>query len=295
MAWIQLMIRCDANAETLISNALTSLGALAVTLQDAADTPIYEPDVGTTPLWGQIELVGLFPAECNAQALQQQLADICGEQAEFSCEVISLADKDWEREWLQHYQPMLFGDRLWVCPSDHTINDNAAIKLILDPGLAFGTGTHPTTALCLEWLATHDLKGCTVIDYGCGSGILAIAALKLGARHALAIDTDPQAITATHMNAERNAITETELLAQRPNQVDPLPCDVMIANILANPLISLADKLARLTKPNGHLILSGLLSEQVDAVMAAYAPHFSFAEPQYQEDWACLSARKHPQ
>jgi len=201
-----------------------------------------------------------------------------------------LPDKPWEREWLKDFRPMRFGRRLWVCPGGQDAGDTDAVIVRLDPGLAFGTGTHPTTAMCLEWLDQLDLRGRTIVDYGCGSGILAIAALKLGASRALAIDVDPQALLATSENAARNEVTGLELSSE-PELPDGC-ADVLVANILAGPLVELAPRLAAAVKPRGAIALSGILTEQVPAVTAAYQPWFDIGLAASREDWGLLSGRR---
>ena len=291
MKWIQLIIHCAPQQSEEIELAALELGALSVTLQDAADQPILEPAVGETPLWDACVMTALFPSDTFTSAIDDQLKN------RFS--IINqhwqqLEDKDWSQEWKQHFQPTLCGERLWICPSWTEPPDPQGINLHLDPGLAFGTGSHPTTHLCLQWLDAQNLKGKTVIDYGCGSGILGVAALLLGAADVIAVDNDPQALLASRDNARRNQITDDQLKTYLPEQL-PLNChaDVVVANILAAPLIKLSSRLCAMTKPSGYLCLAGLLDSQIDQVMAPYASDFEFQQPKIESEWALLSAKKH--
>lgn len=291
MPWLQLSINSTRQAAEAIEDALLDAGAASVTFEDNADEPILEPALGETPLWQQTRVTGLFDAATDTDGvttfLQQQLAN-----PELDCRWSPLEDRDWEREWMKHYQPIRCGERLWICPSWIEPPEPQAINLLLDPGLAFGTGTHPTTFLCLQWLDTLELNGKTVTDYGCGSGILAIAALLLGAESANCIDIDPQALTATHDNALRNHLALAKIPVFLPQQAPAQPTDLVIANILAGPLVALAPKLAELTNPGGRLCLSGLIETQAEEVIASYAPWFDFDPPAQQEQWIRLTAVK---
>ena len=295
MPWIQLQIPADPDTADQLEDLLMEMGADAVSMEDAADQPLYEPDPGTTPLWHQTRVTGLFDSERNIDQLcaaiqnawhqqtQQSLADI---------EVTLVEDKDWERAWMDDFKPMQFGERLWIVPSWHAAPNPDAANLLLDPGLAFGTGTHPTTALCLEWLDGQDVAGRQVIDYGCGSGILGLAALLLGAEHVIGVDTDPQALEASRDNARRNQVMDSKLDLYLPENEPETLADILLANILAQPLISLAAHLASRVKPGGDLVLSGILANQAREVMAAYEPWFTMDEPAQQEDWIRLTGRR---
>jgi ribosomal protein L11 methyltransferase len=237
---------------------------------DAADQPVLEPAPGETPLWPHVRVTGLFDDAGGAAALQNHLRTALGPGLSNAVRIEPLADQVWERTWLDHFHPMRFGRRLWVVPGGQTRDLNAGdVAVELDPGLAFGTGTHPTTALCLEWLDGLDLAGRRVIDVGCGSGILAIAALKLGATHAVAIDHDPQALLATRENAARNGVAE-RLAVLGTDAPGPAPADVVVANILAGTLIALAPRIAAMVARGGRLALSGILADQAEGVLAAY-------------------------
>lgn len=290
MTWLQLRLDTHPEAVTRLEDLMLATGAVSVTLEDNADEPVLEPAVGETPLWQQTRLTGLYPADTDMKAVLAEFPATLLASANERVEI--LEDKDWEREWMQHYQPMQFGERLWVCPSWLEPPDPAAINLLLDPGLAFGTGTHPTTALCLTALAGLDLADTAAVDYGCGSGILAVAALKLGARTLLAVDNDPQALAATVDNAGRNSIPAARLDVALPGAYDSnawsARADVVVANILAGPLIDLSDTLLALLKPGGTLLLSGLLASQAEVVCDHYAAHIRIGISGETDGWVCL-------
>lgn len=287
MAWLQLKLASTPEAAQRLSDLLSDAGALAVTLQDAADQPLYEPPPGATPLWSQTWVTGLFDADADLQAVLVWLRNALGGQ-DLPHVISPLEDKDWEREWMDNYHPMRFGARLWICPSWHQPPDVDAVTVMLDPGLAFGTGTHPTTALCLEWLDAHDVAGKRIIDYGCGSGILAVAAAKLGAHQVWAVDYDPQALHATALNAEKNAVSML-IHTVVPQDLPHTGTDIMLANILAGPLIELAPLFAELVRPGGAIVLSGILKTQSDAVMQHYQPWFDMAPVTERDEWMRLS------
>jgi len=291
MQWIQLIIPCSRLYSADVESAALEAGALSVTLQDAADQPILEPAVGETPLWDDCVMTALFSSKIDTNNVNEQMTTYLSGTINARWE--QLEDKDWSQEWKQHFQPLKCGDRLWICPSWIAPPDLNAVNLSLDPGLAFGTGSHPTTHLCLRWLDQQDLKGKIVIDYGCGSGILGIAALLLGAKQVIAVDNDPQALLASRDNAQRNNIAASRLSTYLPDDVPATICaDVMVANILASPLISLAPKLCAMTKPKGLLCLAGLLENQIDAVSEPYLEQFTFSSPSIESEWAQLGAQK---
>lgn len=289
MAWLQLRIRAPHQFVETVEDLLFAHQAVSVTLEDAADQPLLEPGPGETPIWDDVEVVGLFIAEDTdpdilRASLDAQLPGECG-QVQFE----DLPERDWVRAWMDRFQPMRFGERLWIVPSHLAPPDPTAVNLLLDPGLAFGTGTHPTTALCLQWLDAHPPKNLRVLDYGAGSGVLAVAAAKLGAREVSAIDNDPQAVTASHDNATRNQVTITAGLPDSLAATEVF--DVVLANILASILIQLAPTLTAHCKVGGRLVLSGVLVDQADDVMAAF-PNFEFAPIAQQEDWVRLDAMR---
>jgi len=291
MPWIQTQLVVDKTRTPLVELLFENLGALSITLGDAADEPMLEPGPGETPLWSATRVTGLFPGDTDIDELRSALDQALNRDTARHLQIEVLEDKDWERTWLERFKPMRFGSRLWICPTGHRVEDADAVVVDLDPGLAFGTGTHPTTALCLNWLDGADLTGRTVIDFGCGSGVLAIAALKLGAAHAIGIDHDPQALLASRRNAERNQVSE-QLEVHTNDEIQPSPTPLVIANILANVLIDLQPEIARLVAPDGELVLSGILREQADEVIKAYLGAMQFDEPIEQEGWVLLHARR---
>ncbi|WP_421568039.1 50S ribosomal protein L11 methyltransferase [Stenotrophomonas sp. PD6] len=297
MPFLELTLRCTESTQPRYENALDDVGALAVTLLDAdADTSneraILEPGVGETPLWNDLVLSALFPAETNALALLAALEAFDPGLEWSNASFRAVQDEDWERAWLDQFQPMSFGERTWIVPWNHELPEaaqaaNAAV-VRLDPGLAFGSGTHPTTALCLRWLDGLAAEGVlveqTVLDFGCGSGILALAALKLGAAQAVGVDNDPQAVIATNDNAERNGLqdrVQVYLPADEPKATYP----VVVANILATALDALAEVLAARVAPGGHIALSGILHGQEDELLVRYAPWFEQLEVARDDDW----------
>lgn len=291
MPFLQLTLELGKTDPEQVEAALFAIGALSVTLEDAADDPILEPAPGALPLWPTVNVKALF----DGTTPQQQVIDALTEQLDSPVPAHRfelLADRHWEREWLKDLHAMKFGERLWICPDGQRPDDADAIIVDLDPGLAFGTGTHPTTAMCLQWLDQHAPQGHSVIDYGCGSGILAIAALKLGAAHVHGVDIDPQALLASRDNAERNHVSAALTLSL--NDHDLQPADLVMANILAGPLESLAPRLAELTRANGHIVLSGVLTEQAQAVQNRYATWFDMQPITTQGDWARLCGIRLP-
>jgi len=291
VGWLQLVFDSARDQAPALEDALLELGAVSVTLQDNADEPVFEPGIGETPLWAQTRVLALFEEHTDAGSVIAGLGQLLGQVPPWRAE--QLADQAWERAWMADFQPMRFGRRLWVCPSWCEPPDPDGVILALDPGLAFGTGTHPTTALCLEWLDSQTLQGKTVLDYGCGSGILAIAALLLGAERAIAVDNDPQALLATRDNAERNGIAPERLQTYLPEEVpEELRAEVTVANILAGPLQSLAPILAGLSAHGAQLALSGILAKQADAVSEAYRAWFDMAPAVRSQEWIRLSGVK---
>lgn len=294
MPWLQITVRIDRDRAAAAESLLGELGAVSVTLTDAGDEPVFQLDRDSTPLWQETIATGLFPDGTDGSGVRQSLRDRLSPLPDDALHEEPLEDQDWERTWMQDYHPVRFGKRLWVCPTWSTPPDPEAVNLMLDPGLAFGSGTHPTTALCLEWLEQQDLHGCRVIDYGCGSGILAIAALKLGAASALGVDNDPQAVTATAANRDNNGVPAERLHVALPGEHDKTPADTLIANILSGPLLELEPVLAGLVRPGGRLVLSGILSEQTAAIRDGYAVHFRMDAPRRREDWICISGERRP-
>jgi ribosomal protein L11 methyltransferase len=296
MPWLQIKLSIEPDAAEQYEDILLAAGCAAVTYQDSADEPIFEPDLGTTPLWSNTTITGLFATEHDLeettrfvrQAHDQLFAGT--PMPQLKAEI--LEDKDWEREWMVNYHPMRFGQRLWVCPSWREAPDPGAVNMMLDPGLAFGTGTHPTTALCLEWLDAEPLEGKQVIDYGCGSGILGIASLLLGARHVLAVDIDVQALQATNSNLERNKLDPARLHTCLPPAAPELEADLLVANILAGPLVELAPTLATRVRSGGRIALSGLLERQAGDIGAAYGQWFKLDPVVEREGWIRISGTR---
>lgn len=292
MPWLQLRLYTAPGNSEHIEDAMLAAGAAAVTYEDGGDQALFEPAIGTTPLWSDTRVTGLFSADIDVDAARSQLTAELGELPENCFEI--LEDKDWERTWMDNYHPMQFGERLWICPSWCEAPQPEAVNLMLDPGLAFGTGTHPTTALCLGWLDSTDVAGKTVVDYGCGSGILAIAALLLGASKAHGVDIDPQALTASRDNALRNDITEDRFVLSLNEGTEVAVSDIVIANILAGPLIELGELLASLCKPGGQLALSGIIDSQAEGVRLHYSQWFDMEEPRFQDEWTILTGTRKP-
>ncbi len=284
----QLKFEVNQSAVEPLSEELSEAGALAVTLQDSGDEPLYEPPLGETALWSGNYVTALFETQSDVDVALARMRASCGEGKLPVFTIEELEEQVWERVWMDDFHPIRFGSRLWIVPSWTDAPDPEAVNILLDPGLAFGTGTHPTTALCLEWLDQNtNLTGQQVIDYGCGSGILAIAAAKLGAKQVIAIDHDAQALEATIDNAQKNSV-QTLIVVKFPEEAEVEPVDVVIANILAKPLIELAAELASRVKVGGEIALSGILSEQADAVARAYSPWFDIKPAVQKEGWVLL-------
>ncbi len=287
MSWQQLSVTTQKSSVEALSDLISELGAVSVTYLDAEDHPVYEPKPGETLIWDQTRIVGLFSLDCDLDLIQSVICKQFNYIPLQNWQIERLKEQIWERAWMDHYQPMKFGNKLWVCPTEQEINEPGSTCLTLDPGLAFGTGTHPTTAMCLEWLAEQPVNQLDIIDYGCGSGILAIAGLLLGARHAYGIDIDPQAITATQANAEKNKVS-AKLDCLLPDGKINFQADIVVANILAKPLVSLAPEIIALIKPGGRLVLSGILNEQTDSVLQSYQSEIEFNPPMIDGDWVRL-------
>jgi ribosomal protein L11 methyltransferase len=294
MSWLQIAINTTKENVELTEEHLFSAGAQTVTLTDAADQPILEPGVNEVPIWNEVTVTGLFSEDND----QQQVLDTLKQNlsgAQYTCSTEILQDQNWTRAWMEHYQAMQFGERLWICPLHLEPPDAEAITLRLDPGLAFGTGTHPTTSLCLSWLDKNITQQENILDFGCGSGILAIAACMLGAKHADGVDIDPQALIATQDNAKTNQV-DKNITSYLPDDFQKQHAntnyDIVIANILSGPLAELAPTLAKHTKPDGHIVLSGILKEQTDSVLNAYNKFFTMDKPEVDEDWVLLHGIK---
>ncbi|MBN8894207.1 MAG: 50S ribosomal protein L11 methyltransferase [Rhodanobacter sp.] len=306
MPFLELSLIIRTEQQPRVEEALEDLGALSITLRDAdAETPdeqaIFEPGVGELPLWPTITLDALFDEHADRRGIAAALGDLLPWLEPDQLSFRDVADQDWERAWMDQFKPMAFGHRLWIYPwnieppvDDGNIGrSDASTRVVvrLDPGLAFGSGTHPTTALCLEWLDGLDLHGRTITDYGCGSGILAIAALKLGAAAAIGIDNDPQALTASADNAARNGVADRLTLFLPEDRPDGAT-DVFVANILAGPLDTLAPTFAAAAKPGAPFAISGILAGQQDELLTRYAEWFEDLRADLRDDWVRISGRR---
>jgi ribosomal protein L11 methyltransferase len=291
--WLRLRFICNADTAAQLADHLSECGALAVSFDDAEDQPVYEPAAGTTPLWSHTRVSGLFPADRNVDGLLRELEQRCAPGTLRVPVVEKLEDRDWARVYREAFEPICFGARLWVVPSwvEPVALADGEVSLILDPGLAFGTGTHPTTAMCLDWLAAECMDDRTVVDYGCGSGILAVAAAKLGARCVWAVDHDPQALEATRRNAAVNAV-DARVDARAPQELPPLTADLLVSNILANTLCSLAESVSGLLDPGARLALAGILSEQSPRVVKSFAPWCALRVGAERGDWVLLDGTR---
>ncbi len=294
MPWIQAIIEVPSEQTNELEDLLMAIGAQAVTMRDAADQPIYEPKLGTTPLWSTVTLIALFDAEQPLEVQMKQLAALYEseyEQAFPNYKLELVEDKDWVREWMDTFKPMPFGKRLWICPSWLEPEDPEAINLKLDPGLAFGTGTHATTSLCLKWLDQADIQNKTIFDFGCGSGILGIAAMLLGAKSLVGIDIDPQAILASNENTERNQVDESKVSFHLPEDAPQVKTEIVLANILAGPLVELKDSILSYLLPGGHLVLSGILASQAQTVATAYEQACTIHSIEEDDGWVRIHAQ----
>jgi ribosomal protein L11 methyltransferase len=293
MAFYEIEFPLATLSSDAVEAALLDVGASSITFLDRGDEPVLEPRPGEIRLWSDTLVRALFQESSDAALQLNRLACALGPHVTQAARVRAVKDQVWERAWLTGWKSLRFGRRLWVCPRDaEAPQDPEAVVVRLDPGLAFGTGTHPTTALCLQILDSMALAGKTLIDYGCGSGILGLAALKLGAAHVTAVDLDPQALLATRDNANRNAVASRITVQGIEANLPSAHC--VIANILAGPLIELAPKLTLSCESGGHLLLSGLLKTQAYSLKAAYASGFDIVRVIERDEWCCIYARRHP-
>lgn len=290
--WFELTLKADMSftAEAL-DEALVESGAVAVTMKDGEDEPIFEPLPGETPLWKETLVTGLYEVPCDVEAIKAFLSQYLDEPHLPIVDTQEIEDKDWVRAWQDHYKPIKFGDNLWICPTHLPSPEPEIATVRLDPGLAFGTGTHPTTALCLEWLSENHtaFQAQTIIDYGCGSGILGIAGKLLGAKVCYSTDIDPQAIYATERNSERNNVVVYPAL---PENFKPTKAKVVLSNILSGPLVELSPILSNLVEPGGHLVLAGLLEHDAEYVKEAYRDQFTFEADKSLDGWTRLHGIK---
>ena len=291
MSWQQITVITDEQTASEVAEMFSDLGSVSVTYMDAEDEPVYEPAIGETKIWSRTQVIALYELDVNLEEVIFKVRQAFDASLLTGWRQEQIDDQVWERAWMDYYHPMKFGQTLWVCPTGQEQQEPGTVCMLLDPGLAFGTGTHPTTALCLEWLATHDLTGKTVIDYGCGSGILAVAALLLGAKEAHAVDIDPQALTATRSNAEKNTVQD-KIKLYLPEQLPKMQANIVLANILAKPLCDLHERISGLVAPGGALVLSGILAEQTAQVEDAYRSFIMLSTPVQQEEWIRLDGLK---
>ncbi len=291
MTFYEIEFPLSALNSEAVEAALIEIGASSITFSDRGDEPVLEPKPGEIRLWSDTLVRALFDESYDPALAIHQLAIRLGPYITAAARVRAVEARDWARVWLADWKSMRFGRRLWVCPTIAAAPEDAsAVVVRLDPGLAFGTGTHPTTALCLQLLDSLPLSGLSLIDYGCGSGILGIAALMLGAAHVTAVDLDPQALIATRENADRNGVSAKLETQTVPAELRPADC--VVANILEQPLIELAPTLTAACAANGDLILSGMLKAQAYAVKAAYTSAFDIVQVVQRDDWCCIHARR---
>ena len=293
MSWWQFSLQCPASKLEQIEEILLSLQAQSISISDAGDEPIYEPLPGTTPLWSRSIVTATFDQGIDPDSLQQKILTALPTELGSGLRRKLLQEQDWEQAYRNHFQPLECAPGLWIVPSWCQPPEPEATIITLDPGLAFGTGGHPTTALCLAWLGTQDIAGKTVIDYGCGSGILAIAASKLGATRVLAVDIDPQALQACETNLASNGIDPARIELHTPESIPAsTSTDLLLANILAGPLKSLERRFAQMVVADGEILLSGILKTQLPEIQSAYGTDFDLDPPRSREQWASISGRR---
>ena len=291
-AWSEISVSVDREAVESVEIVLEELEALAITLEDDEDNPVLEPGPGATPLWPSVHVRGLFKADADREAITTALQRHAGINRPDRMHWRKIEDQEWTRVWMDRFQPMQFGNHLWIVPTGMEIPpDPNNVEIRLDPGLAFGTGTHPTTALCLQWLDTLDLEGKRVVDFGCGSGILGIAAALKGANEVVCVDNDPQALEATAANAFRNGV-QNRILVTAPEDFSATPVDIVLANILAGPLIELAPVLMACARPGGWIVLSGILENQAESVAEAYSAGCAAIGVESHQGWVRLSGQR---
>ncbi|TDR23312.1 50S ribosomal protein L11 methyltransferase [Marinicella litoralis] len=291
MPFYELTLQVAKQQAESVDQTLTDSGAVGVTYVDAKDAPIYEPKPGETPLWDHIKLIGLFDDESLMDSASEQLSSLFPQLEQLKTQ---LKDRVWERVWMDHFKPIRFGQNSWVIPDGFDVVDAEAVNLILDPGLAFGTGTHETTALCLKWLDQNDVSGKELVDFGCGSGILAVMALLQGAKRVTCVDIDEQAITATLQNAAKNGVAQGIEIINPENVHLIKNKDGILANILAEPLMMFCEDFYQMLKIDGFIVLSGILKSQKDMICEKYAQHFVDIEAEIEHDWVRVGAVKGP-
>jgi len=292
MTWWQFSLNCQASELEQVEELMLGLGALSISLSDAGDEPIYEPLPGDNPVWQESIVAATFDGANDHEHLYRQLTGELPEHLASGVRLKTLQDQDWDQAYKQHFQPLQCAPQLWIVPSWSEPPDPGATNIQLDPGLAFGTGSHPTTALCLAWLGANNINNHHVIDYGCGSGILAITAIKLGAQQVVAVDIDLQALTACKSNMQVNGINSKQIQVISPGELEASATDLLMANILAGPLVELAPRFAELVRPGGQILLSGILDTQVEEIQSAYRPCFKLDPVSYRDEWVCISGNR---
>lgn len=286
--WQQLKIQLHSEDASSFEQILFDSDAISISYLDAEDQPVFQEKPGSTPLWDNTFLLCLFNTKTDLGSLLNKLRCNTKVLNNKSLNIELIEDQDWERSWMKDFEPIQFGEKLWICPSWLSPPEPNAVNIKLDPGLAFGTGNHATTSLCLRWLDQADVRGSEVIDYGCGSGVLSIASALLGAVKVHSVDNDPQAISATIDNSRRNKVPGDVLTTYLPEAVPPVHADILIANILERPLIDLSEKFAELVKKGGYITLSGLLEEQIPSLLSCYNRWFDMEVPQVEQGWVLL-------
>ena len=286
--WQQLKIQLHSEDASYFEQILFDSDAISISYLDAEDQPVFQEEPGSTPLWDNTFLLCLFNTKTDLGSLLNKLRCNTKVLNNKSLNIELIEDQDWERSWMKDFEPIQFGEKLWICPSWLSPPEPNAVNIKLDPGLAFGTGNHATTSLCLRWLDQAVVRGSEVIDYGCGSGVLSIASALLGAVKVHSVDNDPQAISATIDNSRRNKVPGDVLTTYLPEAVPPVHADILIANILERPLIDLSEKFAELVKKGGYITLSGLLEEQIPSLLSCYDRWFDMGAPQVEQGWALL-------
>lgn len=292
MTWWQFSLNCQASELEQVEELMLRLGALSISLSDAGDEPIYEPLPGDNPVWQESIVAATFDGASDHESLYRQLTGELPDHLVSGVRLKTLQEQDWDQAYKQHFKPLQCAPELWIVPSWSEPPDPDATNIQLDPGLAFGTGSHPTTALCLAWLGANNINYRHVIDYGCGSGILAITAIKLGAQLAVAVDIDAQALTACKSNMQVNGISSKQIQVVSPGELEASATDLLIANILAGPLVELAPRFAELVRPGGQILLSGILDTQVEEIQSAYRPCFKLDPASYRDEWVCISGNR---